>query len=107
MGGPDPNLLAGDRPGDITRVGLFLITSGRAEEAKSWLARLPEALRKRYAEAPDFWDGAALAEFFAAEKFPPAAWRLKLQPSTRSPARTSSILIMRGYRRAASALMFL
>lgn len=36
--------LAGDRPTDITRVGLFLITSGRADEAKSWLGRLPETV---------------------------------------------------------------
>ncbi len=41
--------LAGDRPGDIARVGLFLIGVERSADVKTWLARLPETITNEIA----------------------------------------------------------
>ncbi|MDX5409458.1 MAG: CHAT domain-containing protein [Thauera sp.] len=70
------------------------------------LARLPEALRKRYAEAPDFWDGAALADLELVRLLdqclasaPPAGRRSRQADTLPAECATLAAQVGAGYRR--------
>ncbi|MHB1375166.1 MAG: hypothetical protein ACYCWL_14940 [Thauera sp.] len=70
------------------------------------LARLPEALRKRYADAPDFWDGAALADLdlvrlldHCLASAPPAGKRTRQADTLPAECATLAAQVGAGYRR--------